>query len=254
MPLHDTEAFVLRTYPLAEADKICVFLTKDSGKMRGVAHGARRLRSRFGSSLEPLTQVAITFFEKEGRELVSISNCEILRSHFWRAAQDARAAAIFSCMAELVVEFLPEREPNERVYRLLAATLDAIEAGSDLMGSLRYFETWLLRLVGLFPDISHCTSCREVLAPDQMAYLTAAGEPRCMVCSGGRGLALSPATRRIIGDLFRLRPIEFVPKLSRDGAEQLGRINYQIIQHHLERDLKSYELLKRLGAESCGPS
>jgi DNA repair protein RecO (recombination protein O) len=250
MPLHDTEAFVLRTYPLAEADKICVFLTKDSGKVRGVARGARRLRSRFGSSLEPLTQVAITFFEKEGHELVRISNCEIVRSHFWRAAQDAKAAAIFSCMAELAVEFLPEREPNERVYRLMAATLDAIEADLDLIGSLRYFETWLLRLVGLFPDILRCALCKGLLAPDQMTYLTAAGEPRCPACGEGLGLALGPATRRIIVDLFRLRPIEFVPRLSLEAAEQLGRINYQIIQHQLERDLKSYELLRRLSAES----
>src|SRR5262249_62007070 len=81
MPLHKTEAFVLRTYALKEADKICVFLTRDHGKLRGVAHGARKLRSRFGSALEPFTEVALTYYQKEARELVSISTCDILRSH-----------------------------------------------------------------------------------------------------------------------------------------------------------------------------
>src|SRR4051812_8421330 len=127
MSLVNTEAFVLRTYSLAEADKIGVFLTKEMGKARGVAHGARKMKSRFGSSLEPFTEVAITFFRKEGRELMSISNCEILRSHFHRAAQDVETASVFSYMAELLMEFLPDHEPNERLYRLVAATLEAIE-------------------------------------------------------------------------------------------------------------------------------
>src|SRR5919199_637171 len=79
MPLRETEAFMLRTYTLKEADKICVFLSRDAGKLRGVAHGARRLKSRYGASLEPFTEVAISYFQKEHRELVSISNCEIIR-------------------------------------------------------------------------------------------------------------------------------------------------------------------------------
>src|ERR687896_573897 len=144
MPLHTTDAFVLRTYSLAEADKICVFITKDMGKMRGVAHGARKMKSRFGSALEPFTEVALTFFQKEGRELVSISNCEITRSHFDSAARDVATASAFSYMAELLSEFIPDNEPNERVYRLIAATLEAIEGGHELSLVLRYFESWLL--------------------------------------------------------------------------------------------------------------
>jgi DNA repair protein RecO (recombination protein O) len=95
MPLHKTEAFLLRSYALKEADKICVFLTKDQGKLRGVAHGARKIRSRFGSSLEPFTEVALSYFQKEGRELVSISSCDILRLHFERGARDVETASAF---------------------------------------------------------------------------------------------------------------------------------------------------------------
>src|SRR5262245_14382931 len=156
MPLQKTEAFVLRTYALKEADKICVFLTKEHGKVRGVAHGARKLKSRFGSALEPFTEVALTYFEKEGRELVSISTCDIIHSHFERAARDVETASAFSYMAELLTEFLPDHEPNEKLYRLVVATLEAIEQEPNVTLVLRYFEAWLLKLVGFFPDLSRC--------------------------------------------------------------------------------------------------
>ena len=112
MPLYETEAFVLRSYTLKEADKICIFLSRDAGMLRGVAHGARKLRSRFGSSLEPFTEVALTYFQKENKELVSISNCEIIRSNFDLSSSSEMLAATHY-LAELLLEFLPDHEPND---------------------------------------------------------------------------------------------------------------------------------------------
>jgi DNA repair protein RecO (recombination protein O) len=249
MPLHTTEAFVLRTYSLAEADKICVFITKDMGKMRGVAHGARKMKSRFGSALEPFTEVALTFFQKEGRELVSISNCEIVRSHFGSAARDVATAGAFSYMAELLYEFIPENEPNERIYRLVAAMLEAIDDGHDLALVLRYFESWLLRLVGFFPDPSRCVACGESIVPGESTFLTVEGAPRCHACSGGRGTPIDCDLRKTIRELFRIHPTAFARKGVRsEHVAQIGEINYQIIRHALERDLRSRGLLKLMGA------
>ncbi|MEW6207309.1 MAG: DNA repair protein RecO [Acidobacteriota bacterium] len=245
MPLHTTEAFTLRTYSLAEADKICVFLTKDHGKVRGVAHGARKIRSRFGSSLEPFTEVSLTYFQKEGRELVSVSNCEILRSHFVSASRDVETASAFSYMAEILTEFLPDNEPNEKLYRLVAAVLEAIEQRHDLALLLRYFETWALRLAGYFPDTFHCSSCGEKIAPDDSAFLTAEGAPRCRACSEGRGTEVSPTMRRMINKVFRAHPTDFArERINPDHLARLGEINYQIIRHALERDLRSRALLR----------
>jgi DNA repair protein RecO (recombination protein O) len=249
MPLHSTEAFALRTYSLAEADKICVFLTRDQGKVRGVAYGARKLKSRFGSSLEPFTEVALTYFQKEGRELVSISSCEILRSHFNRAARDVETASAFSYMAELVTEFLPEHDPNERLYRLVAATLEAMEQEPDPTLILRYFESWLLRLVGFYPDTSRCTSCDQSVGADESVFLTVEGAPRCSACSGGRGISVDHALRNTVQEMFRLHPLAFArTHVSSDHSRRIGEINYQIIRHTLERDLRSKGLLKQLGA------
>ena len=87
MTLINTDALVLRTYNLAEADRIVLCLTRSSGLIRAVAKGARRMKSRFGAAFEPFTLVRIAFHEKENRELVTISNAEILRSNFSVASQ-----------------------------------------------------------------------------------------------------------------------------------------------------------------------
>lgn len=249
MPVRETEAFVLRSYPLAEADKIVVFLTKDFGKTRGVAHGARKMRSRFGSALEPFTQIALTYYEKEGRELVSISTCDIVKSHFNRAARDVETASALSYMAELLVEFLPDHEPNERIYRLVVAVLSAVEDGHSLACLLRYFETWLLRLVGFFPDAARCSSCGDAISGEWPVFLTASGEPLCASCSGGRGVRVGAPVRRAIGRLLKSHPAAFAAgETNADDIVQMREINYQIIRHALERDLRSPALLKLLAA------
>lgn len=249
MPLHTTEAFVLRTYSLAEADKICVFLTKDLGKVRGVAHGARKMKSRFGSALEPFTEVALTYFQKEGRDLMSISTCEILRSHFHSAARDIETSSVFSYMAELLVEFLPDHEANERLYRLVSAVLEAIESRLDLAVTMRYFESWLLRLAGYFPDTSRCAACGETVTADEPIFLTVEGAPRCQACSGGRGALVDSGLRSLIREMFHAHPTAFARSRPQpERIAQIGDINYQIIRHALERDLRSRSLLKQLSA------
>src|SRR5262249_20701369 len=89
VPLYTADALVLRTYKLGEADRIVVFLTRDRGKKRGVAQGARRPRSRFRGALEPLTEARVAYFEKEGRELVGLNYAETVRSPLASASLDA---------------------------------------------------------------------------------------------------------------------------------------------------------------------
>ncbi|HZS05061.1 MAG TPA: DNA repair protein RecO [Blastocatellia bacterium] len=255
MPLHETEAFVLRSYTLKEADKICVFLTRDAGKLRGVAHGARKLRSRFGSSLEPFTEVALTYFQKENRELVSLSNCEIIRSNFDLAARSEMLAAT-EYLAELVLEFLPDHEPNERVYRLIAATLESFrQAPADITpqsidAQVRYFEVWLLRLAGFFPDLRRCGSCDKDLAREASVWLTAETTPQCLECSQRRGEELRPNVRQMIQVILQKSPKAFFASTHDHRAlGQVKNITARQIQRVLERELKSYELLNRLKPE-----
>src|SRR5258705_2173835 len=80
VPLYTADALILRTYKLGEADRIVVFLTRDRGKKRGVAKGARRPRSRFAAALEPMTEVKLAYFEKERRGLVGLNYTETMKN------------------------------------------------------------------------------------------------------------------------------------------------------------------------------
>ena len=124
MPLYTAEALVLRTYKLGEADRIVVFLTRDRGKKRGVAKGARRPRSSFTGALEPMTEVRVAYFEKERRELVGLNYAETYRSPLTLANQDA--LGYVSYFAELLDEWAQEADADDRLYRLGASMLDAL--------------------------------------------------------------------------------------------------------------------------------
>jgi hypothetical protein len=134
MRLVTTDAIVLRTYNLAESDRIVVCLTRAAGLGRGVAKGARRMKSRFGAALEPFTVVRLAYHEKENRDLVSISSAEILKSHFELNVKP-ETGEVLAYMGELINEFAPPHEADERMFRMLSACLDALGQPQERNGN-----------------------------------------------------------------------------------------------------------------------
>src|SRR6476661_10316564 len=128
MPARVSEAIVLRTYPLKEADLVVSFLTRDQGKLRGVAKRARRPKSGFGAGLERLSHVRMAYFQRENRELVNLDSCELIHSQF-ALVSDYRAGITLDFMAEVTEQLLPAAEPNDRYFRLLMAALEHLRAG-----------------------------------------------------------------------------------------------------------------------------
>src|SRR5712692_4992335 len=108
MPLRESEAIVLRTYPLGEGDRIVSCLDRAAGRLRGVARGARHPKSRFGSTLEPLSHIRIWYFERETRELVRINQCELLES-FMEVQSDYSIANFLALISEVTESVLAER-------------------------------------------------------------------------------------------------------------------------------------------------
>lgn len=239
MGLIETEAVVLRSFNLAEADKIVVCLTRAAGVVRAVAQGARRLKSRFGAGLEPFTLVHISYYEKEGRELVTLRNLEISRSYF-SLAESAEAVAALSYMSELVLEFAPPHEPNERLFRMVNATLEALkENPRDLQAFVRYFEVWTLRLAGFFPDLRVCADCEGNLDEKGTAYVNAEGRLRCAACGGqGLGTALSAEALGQLRATQKLSPSDFAQRVRGAGVrtqEEVAEITQRLITRILER-------------------
>ena len=215
MPLYTADALVLRTYALGEADRLVVFLTRDRGKKRGVAKSARRPRSRFMGALEPLTEARVAYFESARRELVGLNYAETIRSPLGlgsAAAQDGLTHAAY--FAELLNEWAQEADADERLYRLGASMLEALAAGAPVEPLARYFEYWLLRLQGLYPD------GRESLSPGAKAFLAAAR-------------TVAP------------HDIGTIPVDAR-AIRELERVHRTLITMHLEKTLKSDRVLRDL--------
>src|SRR6266853_4002695 len=112
-----SETFVLRTYPFREADLIVSFLTRDLGKLRGVAKRARRPKSPFGAGLERLSHVRMAYFQRETRELVNLDSCELIHSQFGLVS-DYWASVALDYFAEVAEQLLPSAEPGEKFFRL----------------------------------------------------------------------------------------------------------------------------------------
>jgi len=237
VPLYTADALILRTYKLGEADRIVVFLTRDRGKKRGVAKGARRPRSRFAAALEPLTEVRVAYFEKEQRELVGLNYAETVRSPLAFAMggsahagscvregvpcvrevgvrADADALGYIGYFAELLDEWAQDADADDRLYRLGVSMLDALGAGAPAEPLARYFEYWLLRLQGVYPE------ARGTLSDDAIAFL-----------AGSRGV-----TPRRVGDL----------PVPRGVLKELEHVHRALIAMHLEKTLKSDRVLRDL--------
>jgi DNA repair protein RecO (recombination protein O) len=214
VPLYTADALVLRTYKLGEADRIVVFLTRDRGKKRGVAKGARRQRSPFVGALEPLTEVRVAYFESERRELVGLNYAETVRSPLSLCGAAADGLGHVSYFAELLDEWAQEADADERLYRLGASMLDALASGAPVEPLARYFEYWLLRLQGVYPE------ARGTLSAAAVSFL-----------AGSRAVAPHQ-----VGD---------VPADSR-VLRELENVHRALIATHLEKTLKSDRVLRDL--------
>ena len=137
MPVYQAEALILRTYKLGEADRIVVFLTRDRGKKRGVAKGARRPKSRYMGALEPMTRAGVAYYEREQRELVRLNFVEPTRSPLSGSGDALGHVGYF---AELIDEWAPESHTDEKLYRLGSSVVDALAAGAPIEPLARYFE------------------------------------------------------------------------------------------------------------------
>lgn len=210
--VHSCEAITLRTYPFAEANKIVVFLTREFGVVRGVAYGAKKSKSRFGASLEPLTHVRLAFKRKEHQELAAIENCEIIRAlpAYELSWEENLHLGYF---AELLAEFGREQIESEKLFRLSLAVLAAVrEVPIALLA--RYFEFWILKLEGVLPALDTVLSTGLAIRVVEM-------------------LKLPPSK---VGDL----------DLEQGEMLQLETAAQRLIEYHLEKPLKARKILKEL--------
>src|SRR6202158_1407857 len=161
MALKESEAIVLRTYPLRESDLLVTLFTRMEGKVKGVARAAMKSRRRFGGALEPLTYVRASYDERERQELVRLDSCEVIESPMASEVTYARAAGL-AHVAELLDELMPDREASDAVFRLSLAVLQELR-GEALWMPLTYFALWMTRLMGVLPEFAERVVCARGL-------------------------------------------------------------------------------------------
>ncbi len=210
MSLIETEGLILKSYGLSEADKIIVLLTQHQGLVRGVAKGAKRLKSKFGGALEPFSIVQVEYFQKEERELVSIRQIELVKS-FFESASNPYFLQKFAYLAELLTEFAPPHDPNENLYRMAKVCLEtATEFPESLENIALYFELWILRLGGYLPNWNRCDRCRRNLDNNEDTSLQINFHLLCKSCQKSRNYWLiTPTHRQIFTTAQRLSPANF---------------------------------------------
>ncbi|CAN5382287.1 hypothetical protein BH10ACI2_BH10ACI2_05550 [soil metagenome] len=210
MPLVETESLIIKSYNLGDADRIVVFLTRDHGVVRGVAKGAKRLKSKFGSGLEPFSIVKAEYFEKEAADLVSIQKVDLLQSNF-AAASNPDFLQKFSYLGDLLVTLSPPHDPNETLYRMVKACVETAANDPNTIDSTGvYFELWMLRLAGYMPDWSKCDQCGRTFDETEDTSVRADFHlmgNECRRAAGGR--VLTGSMRSIVAAARRLSPADF---------------------------------------------
>jgi DNA repair protein RecO (recombination protein O) len=243
MPLRETEAIVLRTYRLGEADKIVSVFTRQWGRLRAVATGARRTKSRYGSTLEPLSYVKLWLFERENRDLLRMNSAELLES-FFDMQKDYRVQVAAQFVAEVAERYLPEREVNERAFRLLLAVLRAFKRSGEVNRPLLYFNFWLLRLEGFLPDLERCHQCGQAIGEEPGYYGQGAEGLLCARCRGGARQPVSAQARRFAltarqATLDQWLTLQPVPP----GCREARLFLEEVIDSHAEKRLVTRSML-----------
>jgi DNA repair protein RecO (recombination protein O) len=252
MPLYSSEAIVLRRIDYREADRIVTFLTPDHGKVSGLARGVKRIRSRFGASLESLTYGKLVYFDRQGKNLISINHFDILKSF-----QQIRENLIRSCscqyIAELVMQFVPEKEAAAEVFTLFLETLEGMTRSQDSDAILRIFEIRLLILIGYAPRVDACVLCGE--SEDISGISISEGGVVCPSCKGRAG-EVRPISE---GALFFWKQAPLMTSGHIDRVRLQKRLNNELKQilhryflYLLGREIRSYNFLEQVNKVQHG--
>jgi DNA repair protein RecO (recombination protein O) len=248
MPVRESEAIILRSFPLGEGDLLVSFLSRAHGRTRGVASGARRPKSRFGSTLEPLSYIRIWYYERETRPLVRINQTELIES-FLGVQQDYRAGLALALISDVTEAVLGEQEVAEANFRLLLAVARALKAGAKPSLAMSYFALWTVRLGGWLPRLDRCARCGAEL--DAGAYASASVGFLCAKCRLPGQHVISQAALELARRMLAERIENFMPVVLASGAAtDLMDYMMDVIEQHIERSLPA----RRLMAETTEPA
>jgi DNA repair protein RecO (recombination protein O) len=234
--LYKDDGIVLSTIKLGESDRIVTLFTRFNGKVRAVAKGIRKTKSRFGGRLEPFTRVDLLIYQ--GRNLDIITSADIMTSFDEIRTDYARLTAA-AAMVELVDKVTPERERALPVYALLLAGLRALATGAG-ESIVPAFIVKLLSVSGYHPHLRSCAGCGN--GSELVAFSPGMGGAVCGNCRRD-DLAATPLSANHVQLLSHLLAADFGPPVDREAARELTGALRGYAEYHLERPLRSLRFL-----------
>jgi DNA repair protein RecO (recombination protein O) len=244
MPARETEAIILRTFPLGEADRLVSFFGRASGRMRGVAAGARSVKNRYGSTLSVMSHVQLWYIEKETRELVRIQQAELLES-LNKSQSDYELSTGLAIVSEISELVLPDHEVSEPMFRLMLLTAREVERTADWTLPVSYFAFWTVRLGGWLPRFDRCAKCGTAFGVDP-AY--AAGWADGLFCENCRSSGMRPlmVDGRKLAEQFAGTSLDKLDAkgMSKRDVEELREVCLNWIEHHTEKKLGTRRMLE----------
>jgi len=226
---------VLRTYNLAEADRIVVLLTAGHGKVRAVAKGIRKTKSRFGGRLEPLSHVSLLV--REGRSLDLVQQVETI-DHFRAVREDLDRLTRGAALLEVCDQLAQEREPAPRLYQMLVGALRTLSSGASPM-LVAGFQLKVLAQEGVEPQVEACVSCGA--EGPLVAFDPSEGGTLCRACR--RGVAVSPEALELVRMVLGGRLATALAAPASAATHEVEVLAAKAMEHHLERRLRSTGLL-----------
>ncbi len=241
-----TEAVVLRHSNWGEADRLLWLFTREAGKIRAIAKGARKLRSRKAGHLEPFTRVNLLL--ARGREMWIITQAETVEAYL-PLRQDLLRLSLASYVLETLDRFTYEEGENIPLYNLLADTLSRLELKLDSGLVLRYYEVRLLDLLGYRPQLVECANCSTKIKPEDQYFSPAQGGILCLNC----GPAIAGSVPISMTALKYLRhfqrsdwPEAFRARISPGVAREMENLMHHYLTFLLERGLNTPSFIRRI--------
>ncbi len=248
---YKTEAIVLKHIDLGEADRILTLYTPNQGKIRAVARGVRRMKSRLGGHVEPLINCSLML--SHGRTLDVVSQGQTIQS-FLPIRNDLKLTVQALHLVELTDAFTSERIENYPVYKLLLDSLSLLAKVRNVEMLFRYFEIQLLGHVGYEPQLYKCLNCKATIEPIENLFSASGGGILCPNCAHTEPVVqtISVDALKVIrllqrGDFPTANRLLLSPDLSRE----LERIMQGYIRYLLEREIKSTRFRDRLRREDA---
>ena len=233
----------MRSFPLGEGDRLISFLSRTQGRLRGVAAGARKPKSKFGSTLELLSYVRISFYERENRDLVRINNCELIES-FLDVQKDYGSGLALALISEISEAVLEEAQEAEASFRLLLVAARALKSKVNYNIMLSYFALWTVRLGGWLPALDRCASCKNALPAG--GYLAENGI-FCMNCRQEDDQFVSTDTAATASRMLKNKlDASFAGTLGTTSIVALRNLMLNMIERRVEKTFRTRKLLNEL--------